>query len=755
MSPSRNHRELGRRSKMEHNGYRPHRSSVPHRHSQNGPSIPTLSLTDEGGSSCPIYTPEESIRTPLRSVQADSMVDNGYPESDGLPESRSLDRRPFHSNTNTNNHYSTSEIPFDHLVASEALSSDQGNSNNIDWSAEMIQTRNVFDEAGAYMYPSQENPGDTAGGPNDPIYTTANIQMPLSPSNRPRHATASVTIFPPDTGIVPMPGVWRHQNHDGFMSNAFQSPPHIPDLSSGPWTPYSCIHDQSHEPSPSENLFAPGQSPTRGANWSIRSYQGEGHEIGDIAHQNKHVPNFEVDDDEDGAVSGQPPSESFGNSAQVSAADVRKIKKKGGRRSKLSTQAKEHARKKRSTRDTCWHCRMLRISCDCEKGSDMCNGCKTMRASGWHWGCLILNLPDLTDVFLPASLLEQHHPDRLRRFASQHIRRWMDNFMVVHVGWGHGELIVCEVQEIEPEGDHLLSQHQYKLNEETGEYDTVRVLSPPIGMMLMSIEDWRKKLDTYLNETLESHFDNFPERCFRGRDMEVQKDLLYELHCCYLLGAEKENDLWRHGFKLVIVTQIMTHTLTLVDENEVFRKLKNTPPRAYGIHTSSRWLNKELKFLFSLLHQTQWKAVLDKLQLILQSSKKKSAWCPAFVALLLLAMMTESMQIQIRCKEETDKTDGTIARENNVASSDIGLMEEKWEVLRDLFHKKYKGFNPIYQDRDQKDLEDASMQRLAQQVKALTEKYGEQYSILLSFETFDVRRSKRVPRWCTDTRLPN
>lgn len=105
--------------------------------------------------------------------------------------------------------------------------------------------------------------------------------------------------------------------------------------------------------------------------------------------------------------------------------------------------------------------------------------------------------------------------------------------MVVHVGWGHGNLIMCEVHEIEPEGDHLLSQNQYRQNLKTGELETVRVPSPPIGMMSMHIDDWRKKLDKYLNETLDRDFRAFPERCFRGRDIEVQKDLLKSLHCCY------------------------------------------------------------------------------------------------------------------------------------------------------------------------------------------------------------------------------
>lgn len=185
----------------------------------------------------------------------------------------------------------------------------------------------------------------------------------------------------------------------------------------------------------------------------------------------------------------------------------------------------------------------------------------------------------------------------------------------------------------------------------------------------------------------------------------------------------------------------MTHTLTLVDVNEVSRKLKNHPPKAYGLQTSSRWLNKELKFLFSNLHKNLWKIVLEKLQQTLQLSKKQSAWNTAFVALLLLAMMTESMQIQIRCKEETDKRDRMRAQDHD-ASSEIGLMDEKWEVLRDLFHKKYgtpstvgwpngtKAFDPIYQDRDRNML-DTPCQELAQQVKTLTEKHGEQLLVVV------------------------
>ena len=69
------------------------------------------------------------------------------------------------------------------------------------------------------------------------------------------------------------------------------------------------------------------------------------------------------------------------------------------------------------------------------------------------------------------------------------------------------------------------------------------------------------------------------------------------------------------------------------------------------------------------------------------------------------------------------------AQGNDDASSEIGHMDEKWKLLRDLYHKKYKGFNPIYHDNDRKML-DPPMQELAQRVKALIETHGEHFLVL-------------------------
>ena len=125
--------------------------------------------------------------------------------------------------------------------------------------------------------------------------------------------------------------------------------------------------------------------------------------------------------------------------------------------------------------------------------------------------------------------------------------------MVVLVTWGHGKPIKCEVHEIEAEGDLLQSQNQYRPNLSTGQLDRVQVPSLPIGMilgllngtspilerppgmMLMSIRDWRWKLNNYLTDTLNDDFVTFPERCFRGRDLEVQREILQHLYDYYVV----------------------------------------------------------------------------------------------------------------------------------------------------------------------------------------------------------------------------
>ena len=104
----------------------------------------------------------------------------------------------------------------------------------------------------------------------------------------------------------------------------------------------------------------------------------------------------------------------------------------------------------------------------------------------------------------------------------------------MYLTWGYGKAIKCEVHEIEPEGDDLLFQNQYRLNLTTTQYDLCKVPSPPLGIKHIEVGFWRQRLVRYLHDFLQEEFGGFPSTCYRGRECEVQKDLLHPMHAYYM-----------------------------------------------------------------------------------------------------------------------------------------------------------------------------------------------------------------------------
>lgn len=132
-----------------------------------------------------------------------------------------------------------------------------------------------------------------------------------------------------------------------------------------------------------------------------------------------------------------------------------------------------------------------------------------------------------------ASLAEQGDPEKLSALAKKRVRRHLHNHMVVELTWGYFRPIKCNATEIEPVGGNLLLQNQFRLDLATNRYDVVKVPSPPLGMVMMAVSEWRLKFDNYLEELLRTSFWRFPEVCFRGNDCRVARDFLipiFEYH---------------------------------------------------------------------------------------------------------------------------------------------------------------------------------------------------------------------------------
>ncbi|KAL8717358.1 MAG: hypothetical protein Q9225_005392 [Loekoesia sp. 1 TL-2023] len=323
-----------------------------------------------------------------------------------------------------------------------------------------------------------------------------------------------------------------------------------------------------------------------------------------------------------------------------------------------------------------------------------------------------------------SSLAEQHELEKLRAFASKRVYRWLDNHMTVYLTWGYFRSIKCDVTEIESNGPSLLHQNQYRLDLMTNQYDLVHVPSPPLGMVLMFVSEWRSKLNMYLEELLQTSFRRFPEVCFRGNACRVERDFLLPIFEYHEATTGKAQELVHQSLKLVVVSHIMTHSMTLIESSKdtIYDRLRNPPSERYGHQTSPRWLNKQFKFLFSALHQDVLRDVLGQIQGTLRHAGGKAVWAALFAGMVILAMTTGSMQVAVRGKEETDKGEDMIRQDDTTADEAIKLMDERFESLKSLFRQKYNRLNPVQKPRHRALLDDAS-QSLAAKASEIIENH--------------------------------
>ena len=188
----------------------------------------------------------------------------------------------------------------------------------------------------------------------------------------------------------------------------------------------------------------------------------------------------------------------------------------------------------------------------------------------------------------------------------------------------------------------------------------------------------------------------------------------------------------------------MNHSLTLQENTraDVKASLLNPPHTPYEALTCPRWLNKELKFLMSTLHVDMTKIMLYHLHRSLRDSREKtSSWATCFIGLLTLSIVTESMQVSVRCKEETDKEMGIITNDAKVAESEIRYMDERLDLLMRFFQKKFgvtecinrkakkTEFNPI-QNLNDRNLLDRPAHTLAQNVERVIKSHGKLSAVI-------------------------
>ena len=174
----------------------------------------------------------------------------------------------------------------------------------------------------------------------------------------------------------------------------------------------------------------------------------------------------------------------------------------------------------------------------------------------------------------------------------------------------------------------------------------------------------------------------------------------------------------------------MTHTFTLDDTtlSDIEYRLKTRPKTAFGVHTSSRFLNRELKFLLSTLHKDLMQDLLKSVHQRLRVSDKP-AWTTIFAALLTLSMIGESMQACVRLKEDVDKRAGLVTEYDDKVSASQSLINEAFKFLQQSYHQRFRThgrnpYNPIQSVSDRSTMGDVPSQELAATVDRLINDNG-------------------------------
>lgn len=163
-----------------------------------------------------------------------------------------------------------------------------------------------------------------------------------------------------------------------------------------------------------------------------------------------------------------------------------------------------------------------------------------------------------------------------------------------------------------------------------------------------------------------------------------------------------QSKLLRDVFRLIVVTFIMSHTITIAEEGK-----HSTLQRMHsyaGLHayadnfTSPRMTNRQLKYFFSRLQRSITNTVLNKLQQIFKSSKGCDKWLAAFVAVLGMCMAVEDQQKTIHQVMSTKATtEGSDPRDAQ-GQAEIACREidSKMLFIQQIFRWKYnRKHNPL------------------------------------------------------------
>ncbi|KAL9096223.1 MAG: hypothetical protein Q9165_001746 [Trypethelium subeluteriae] len=377
--------------------------------------------------------------------------------------------------------------------------------------------------------------------------------------------------------------------------------------------------------------------------------------------------------------------------------------KAGGRKrgSHLADNTKASAREMRDV-VSCWRCVFQRDKCG---PGQICHRClkriNRARVNG-GLGCDRTRLMDLQLQFLPGVMGMIHERQALRSFCQTQIGHLYETPITIKLSIGLTHPIVCTVHEFTPTTPELAKQAQYIKNPNTGHSERIVKRSPPLALYHVQDADARI-YERYIDDVVRRHLSDLPRKFYQEEDDDFAKRLLkLMVDLFYEDPDSKHQPLLGQIMRLILVTYMMGRTLTFTPETQEsllhWLSHRHHFPLPHDPYTSPRMANRQLKYLFSLLHRELLTNLLNKLQQILHSSNVRGNWVPAFLCLMGLAMAQEDMQrtVYIIMDDRWQRREIVGAHAANEADGAAGAIDEKFHFLCSLFYSKFnKSLNPL------------------------------------------------------------
>jgi hypothetical protein len=386
-----------------------------------------------------------------------------------------------------------------------------------------------------------------------------------------------------------------------------------------------------------------------------------------------------------------------------SATSARNLAKNGGRAlgTHLEPEVAKAAHDMRKI-SACWHCVLQRDKCS---DGEICARClkRSQRPNAdCGLGCIRIKLVELSPYFLPPLVSQMHEDSHLKHFVNSHVHGWGNQEFTLYMTCGGYNMprIPIKVYEFVPKGNELLVQIQYVTDPRTNKRVAIKKQSPALGMVHINHNE-EKTYDKYINDIVENHLDDFGELCWLEDDNDfLQK--LFKLMTRVKPKSDDEAKLLKEVFRLVVVTFIMSHALTISEESKhatLARMHSYAGPGAYTDNfTSPRMTNRQLKYFFNRLQRQIQATVLNKLQQIFKSSRGCEKWLAAFVAVLGMCMALEDQQKNVHLVMSTRAaTEGADVRDaQGQADAACREIDTRMLFVQQIFRWKYnRKHNPL------------------------------------------------------------